>query len=82
MYNIEWKESVLKDLQKLDKSIASRIYKKVGELSKDPSSKDIQKLRGFDSYRLRIGDYRVIFDIEKNNIIILKVGHRKNIYYK
>ena len=80
MYNIIWKEGVLRDLEKLEKSIASRIYKKVGELSKDPSSKDIKKLKGLDTYRLRVGDYRVLFDIDKDNIIILKISHRKKIY--
>ena len=80
MYNIEWKEHALQNLEKLENSIAKRIIKKVEELSKNPFSKDIKKLKGGNDFRLRVGDYRVIFSIEQNTIQILKVGHRKNIY--
>ena len=80
MYNIEWKEHPIRELEKLDGSMARRILKKVEELSENPFSKDIKKLKGSDDFRLRVGDYRIIFAIEQNTIQILKVGHRKNIY--
>jgi len=80
MYKIEWKEHSLQDLEKLEGSIIRRILKKVDELSENPFSKDIKRLKGRNDFRLRVGDYRVIFEIEKDTIIILKVGHRKNIY--
>ena len=80
MYNIEWKEHALQNLEKLENSIAKRIIKKVEELSENLFSKDIKKLKGGNDFRLRVGDYRVIFSIEQNTIQILKVGHRKNIY--
>ena len=80
MYNLEWKEHSLRELEKLDGFMARRILKKVGELSENPFSKDIKKLKGSDDFRLRVGDYRIIFVIEQNTIKILKVGHRKNIY--
>ena len=80
MYNIEWKEHALQNLEKLENSIARRIIKKVEELSENLFSKDIKKLKGGNDFRLRVGDYRVIFSIEQNTIQILKVGHRKNIY--
>ena len=80
MYNIEWKEHALRDLEKLENSISKRIIKKVEELSENPFSKDIKRLKGSNDFRLRVGDYRVIFSIEKATIQILKVGHRKNIY--
>ena len=79
-YNIEWKEHALQNLEKLENSISRRIIKKVEELSENPFSKDIKKLKGSDDFRLRVGDYRVIFSIEKKTIQILKIGHRKNIY--
>ena len=50
------------------------------KLSENPFSKDIKRLKGSNDFRLRVGDYRVIFSIEKETIQILKVGHRKNIY--
>ena len=80
MYHIEWKEHALQNIEKLENSISRRIVKKVEELSENPFSKDIKRLKGSDDFRLRVGDYRVIFSIEKEAIIILKVGHRKNIY--
>ena len=80
MYTIDWKEHALHDVEKLETSIATRIIKKIETLSKDPFSQDIKRLKGSNDFRLRIGDYRVIFFIEKNLITILKVGHRKHIY--
>ncbi len=80
MYNIEWKEHALQNLEKFENSISRRIIKKIEELSENPFSKDIKRLKGRDDFRLRVGDYRVIFSIEKDIIQILKVGHRKNIY--
>jgi mRNA interferase RelE/StbE len=80
MYNIEWKENALRELEKLEGSMTRRIIKKVDELSENPFSKDIKRLKRSDDFRLRVGDYRIIFSIEKNTIQILKVGHRKNIY--
>ena len=80
MYNIKWKEHALQNIEKLESSITRRIIKKVDELSENPFSKDIKRLKGCDDFRLRVGDFRVIFSIEQNTIQILKVGHRKNIY--
>lgn len=80
MFDIEWKEHSLHDLEKLESSITRRIIKKVEELSENPYSKDIKRLRGETAFRLRVGNYRVIFEIEDKIIKILKIGHRKNIY--
>jgi mRNA interferase RelE/StbE len=80
MFKIEWKESAIRELEKLEPTISRRIFKKVEELSVDLFSKDIKKLKGMNDFRLRVGDYRVIFSIEGDVIHILKVGHRKHIY--
>ena len=80
MFKIEWTAKALKDAEKLETTIFSRIFQKVEELKEGPFSKDIKKLKGETSFRLRVGDYRVIFDIEGDTIFILKVGHRKHIY--
>lgn len=80
MFSIEWTENALDELNKLESSISKRIVKKIDELSENPYSKNIKKLKGIGGFRLRAGDYRVIFEVEKNKIYILKVGHRKNIY--
>jgi len=79
-FKIVWDEKVYDSLNKFEPSISRRILKKVDELSENPFSKDIKRLKGCDDFRLRVGDFRVIFSIEQNTIQILKVGHRKNIY--
>ena len=81
-YNIEWKEHALQNLEKLENSISRRIIKKIEELSENPFSKDIKRLKGSDDFRLRVGDYRIILDIKDNELIILvlELGHRKHIY--
>ena len=81
-FSIVWSKKASHQLEKLAFSIKKIIHQKVGELADDPYSKDVKKLRGMDYFRLRVGDYRVIFEIERNHlrILILLIGHRKNIY--
>ncbi len=81
-YEIIWDEKSSESLNKLENFVARRILKKIKELKDNPFSKDIKRLRGENSFRLRIGDYRIIFEIETDKILILKIGHRKNIYQK
>ncbi|MEK6935351.1 MAG: type II toxin-antitoxin system RelE/ParE family toxin [Nanoarchaeota archaeon] len=80
VYQVSYEKEALKELGALESSISKRIIKKIDEMSENPSSCDIKKLKGNDYFRLRIGDYRVIFIFENMLIKILKVGHRKNIY--
>ncbi len=80
VFKIVWDEKADIELNKLEPSISRRIFKKVNELSENPFSKDIKRLKGSNDFRLRIGDYRVIVSIDQDTIQILKVGHRKNIY--
>jgi len=80
MYSIKWEERALRETQKLGRSISTRIFKKVDNLRENLNSLDIKRLKGEDKFRLRVGDYRVIFSIENPSIVIWKVGHRKNIY--
>ncbi len=80
MYSIKWEERALKELENFEKSISMRIFKKVDGLKDNLNSSDIKRLKGSDKFRLRVGDYRVIFSVENNSIIVWKAGHRKNIY--
>ncbi len=79
-FKVIWDKKAQNQLDKLEINIARRIILKVRELSEDPFSKEIKKLEGESSFRLRVGDYRVIFDIIRDTIIVLKVGHRGNVY--
>jgi len=80
-YQIVWAESAARELGKLEPSVARQIYSRVGELANNPY-RNVKKLAGERGFRLRVGDYRVIFDIdgERLNILVLKVGHRSRIY--
>lgn len=81
MYKILFTHRSLKDLENIDKKTQGRIAEKLKEFSEEPlkhSRKLINSELG--SYRFRIGDYRVIFDIDEDNIVILRIGHRRNIY--
>lgn len=82
MFKIEWKEGAIRQLEKFDFVLSKRIFKKVSDLKQNPFSKEIKKLKGERAFRLRVGDYRIIFDLDiKNKIItILRLGHRRNIY--
>jgi mRNA interferase RelE/StbE len=80
MFRVEWHPEALKELEKLDSFIAKIILKRLDELAENPFSKDIKRLVGREEYRFRVGEYRILFIIENSKIIILKLGHRKNIY--
>lgn len=80
MFQIDWKENALRELEKLESIISRRIVKAVDDMAENPFTKDVKKLKGQDIFRLRVGDYRVLFDICRDLITIVKVGHRKHIY--
>ncbi len=82
MYERIYSPSALKQLNKLEHNIKERIIVALERLRIRPESCDIKKLVGMPGYRFRVGDYQVIFDLEKDKlvILILKIGHRKNIY--
>lgn len=82
-YEICFSEKALRQLEKLEKNIQRRIIATLERIRIRPETY-VTKLVGDPGYKLRVGDYRVIMDIEnkKLTILVLKVGHRKNIYYR
>ncbi|MGB9719548.1 MAG: type II toxin-antitoxin system RelE family toxin [Candidatus Anstonellales archaeon] len=80
-YKIIWSPKSKEDMKKLDKNIAKRVIKKLTELELAPYH-FIEKIINVNCWKLRVGDYRVLFDIDekKKEVRVLKVGHRKNIY--
>jgi mRNA interferase RelE/StbE len=83
-YKIIWSNRAISQLNKLPKTIRIAVYKNVDKLKENPFRKEVKRLRGLPYFRLRIGDYRIIFNVKKNifQILVVKVGHRKNIYEK
>lgn len=83
MYTIEFKSSVEKDFRKIPRTQQLKIWSSIQALKSDPRPKNSRKLVGTDSdYRIRVGDYRVVYRIEDDNkiVIIFAVDHRKDIY--
>lgn len=80
-FEVIWSASALAQLKKLDRVIARRIFNRVGELRENPLPQ-VRRLVNSPYYRLRVGDYRVILDIQGRltRILVLKVGHRRTIY--
>lgn len=81
-YNIEYDPKALKQLKKLDKSVAKLLLDGIEEFASNPVLTKIKKLKTpFDgAYRLRIDDYRVIFYQENEFMLISKIAHRKDVY--
>lgn len=80
-YELIYTKNSLRDIKKLDRVAQKRLAKSLERLAQKPFSY-AQKLilPQLGGYRFRIGNYRVIFDIEDKKIIILRVGHRREIY--
>ena len=74
-------DRAIKDLSKIHKTYVSKIFQKIEELEKFPEIPNIKKLTNFNPpYRLRVGNYRVLFDIEDNILTVYQVKHRKESY--
>ncbi len=81
MYSVIFDEKAIEFLNKLEKSLKSRIYNKILETKQNPF-RFFKKLKERKDYSLRIGNYRVIADIHQSSgkIHVTLIGHRKNIY--
>ena len=81
-YSIVFKQSVAKDLRSIPKKDVQRILKRIDGLIDDPRSVGAEKLSGDEKYRIRQGNYRILYTIEDDiiTVTIVKVGHRRDIY--
>lgn len=82
MYELFVLPPAQKDLDRLEVSVFERILKKIRALSKDARPPGCLKLTGDEGYRLRVGDYRILYriDDESKRIFIYRVKHRKDVY--
>ena len=80
IYQIEFKPRALKDLRAIDKGEARRVIEKI-KLMRDDLAGDVKRLTSFTpEYRLRVGTYRVLFEVEGEKVVIYRVRHRKDAY--
>ncbi len=78
---VELDAKAIKDLSKLDKKKRQQIFNKIKMLKNYPNISNCKTLKNFTPpLRLRVGDYRVLFDVNKNMITVYNVKHRKNVY--
>jgi len=79
---IEIRKSAIKDLKHISQPFKTKIHSKILELKDFPNVQNIKKLTNFEpAYRLRVGNYRVLFDVIEDIIIIARVLHRQNSYW-
>ena len=83
-YGIRFLPSVRKDLRGLPRAAVRRILNAIDQLADDPRPPNCGKLTGHDLYRIRVGVYRVVYEIHGRElvIVVVKVGHRRDVYLK
>ncbi len=81
-YKITFKKSVAKDFQSIPKQDVQRILKRIDSLAENPRAEGCTKLSGQESYRVRQGLYRIVYEIRDAVLVVnvVKVGHRSAVY--
>ncbi|NOX84390.1 MAG: type II toxin-antitoxin system RelE/ParE family toxin [Chlorobi bacterium] len=84
IYKIQIKPSAKKELFKLPGKDLKKVVLKIKSLSKNPRPSGCEKLSGEEKYRVRQGNYRIVYliDDKQLTIIVIKIGHRKDVYKK
>jgi mRNA interferase RelE/StbE len=84
MWSVSYTAEAIRSLSRMDSRIAKRIRSKVLALAQDPNApnNNIKKLAGVEGFRLRVGDWRVVYVLRHQalTVIVIRVGHRSEIY--
>jgi len=81
-YRIVFKQSLAKDLRSIPKKDVQRILNRIGGLVDDPRPAGAEKLSSDEKYRIRQGNYRILYTIEDDiiTVTVVKVGHSRDVY--
>lgn len=81
-YEVILPASVQKQFRKLPSTVSTRLENALLNLEKNPRPAGAKKLRGRDGWRVRVGDYRILYDIQDHQLIVLiiQIGHRRDVY--
>jgi len=82
VYSIEIKRSAAKEIEALPQRDLRLVVERIGRLAEDPRPRGCEKLAGGERYRVRQGEYRIVYSIEDARLIVwvVKVGHRRDVY--
>jgi mRNA interferase RelE/StbE len=83
-YRIELRPAAVRELKALPRRIQTSIKGRIDALADDPRPRGVKKLSDEDLYRIRVGNYRVIYQIRDKVllVVVVKVGHRREVYRK
>ena len=81
-YDLRIKPSAVKELEALQTKDRRRIVNKIQGLASDPRPPGCEKLSGRDRYRIRQGDFRILYEVQDNEftLTVVKIGHRRDVY--
>ena len=81
-YELRFKKSVAKDLRAFPKQHVAKIMERIRALADEPRPRGCEKLSGLERYRVRQGAYRIIYEIQDRQLVVLivKIGHRRDVY--
>lgn len=82
MYQVQLSSRAEKALEKLPESVYERLVPALQTLASNPRPSGCKKLKGRPGYRIRVGDYRIIYEVEDNVlwVYVIEIGHRREIY--
>ena len=79
-YDVQFKPRAVRDIEHLPSRIQGQVLARIEEMSNDLKG-DVKRLTNFTpEYRLRVGDYRVLFEVEEKAIVIYRIRHRREAY--
>jgi mRNA interferase RelE/StbE len=84
VYRIEYSRGAQKTLVRMQANMARLIRSKIEQLAVDPfaANNNVKRLRGMDAFRLRVGDWRVVYELHHRTVVIfvIRIGHRSSVY--
>jgi mRNA interferase RelE/StbE len=84
MWSVDYSAETLRTLARMDRAVAKRLRGKILALARNPlaPNNNVKKLVGIEGYRLRVGDWRILYTLrhEVLTVVVVRVGHRREIY--
>jgi len=80
LHSVLFKKSARRELEALQSPFRNQVAGAIKALADNPYPNGCKKLKGFPGYRVRSGDYRILYTLEPNQVTIYAIGHRKDVY--